>query len=175
MDLDLEELAAVLELLAEADFTEFRLTKGDLDLVVTRGVPASAPPATQPAAQSAAQSAAQAVARPAAAQVARPAAPAAARSPLAHDSTSGAILAPDEVTVDAPMLGSFYRAPKPGEPAFLEVGDKVEVGSVVGILEVMKLMSSVTSEVEGEVIRVLASDGQLVEAGQPLFVVRTTR
>ena len=84
-------------------------------------------------------------------------------------------LSADEVFVTAPMLGSFYRSPKPGEPAFLEVGDKVEVGAVVGILEVMKLMSSVTSEVEGEVVRVLASDGELVEAGQPLFAVRTTR
>ena len=65
--------------------------------------------------------------------------------------------------------------PKPGEPAFLEVGDKVETSTVVGIIEVMKLMSSVMAEVEGEVTRVLASDGQLVEAGQPLFAVRTTR
>ncbi|MQA60690.1 MAG: acetyl-CoA carboxylase biotin carboxyl carrier protein [Actinophytocola sp.] len=168
MDLDLEELAAVMELLAGADFTEFRLTKGDLDLVVTRGVAASAAPVLPSATHTPAP---QPVVMPAAAPV-----PAAAPPVAATPASSGPhVLAASEVFVTAPMLGSFYRSPKPGEPPFLEVGDKVEIGAVVGILEVMKLMSSVTSDVEGEVIRVLADDGELVEVGQPLFVVRTIR
>ncbi|MBB3045633.1 acetyl-CoA carboxylase biotin carboxyl carrier protein [Nocardioides soli] len=69
-------------------------------------------------------------------------------------------------------MGTFYRAPKPGEPPFVEVGTKVGADTTVGIVEVMKLMSSIQAGAEGEVTRVLVEDGQLVEAGQPLFVLR---
>jgi len=72
------------------------------------------------------------------------------------------------------MLGTFYRSPKPGEPPFVEVGDKIDAEAVVGIVEVMKLMSSIPAGVAGEVTRVLAHDGQLVEADQPLFAVRAS-
>ena len=72
-----------------------------------------------------------------------------------------------------PMLGTFYRSPKPGEAPFVEVGDKIDADTVVGIVEVMKLMSSITAGVTGEVTKVFAQNGQLVEADQPLFAVRT--
>ncbi|MBQ0828241.1 hypothetical protein J5Y05_17330 [Streptomyces sp. RG38] len=72
----------------------------------------------------------------------------------------------------APLLGTLYRSPKPGEPPFVEVGDRVEADSALCIVEVMKLMNSVTAGVAGEVSRILVPDAELVEFDQPLFVVR---
>jgi acetyl-CoA carboxylase biotin carboxyl carrier protein len=66
------------------------------------------------------------------------------------------------------MVGTFYRAPSPGEPPFVEVGDAVRPGQTVGVLEVMKLFTELTSEVEGKVARVAAEDATLVESGQAL-------
>jgi acetyl-CoA carboxylase biotin carboxyl carrier protein len=70
------------------------------------------------------------------------------------------------------MLGIFYRSPKPGDPAFVEIGDKVAADSVVCIVEVMKLMNSMTAGVSGEITAVHAQNGDLVEFDQPLFSVR---
>jgi acetyl-CoA carboxylase biotin carboxyl carrier protein len=162
MDLDLEELAAVIELLDKADFTDFRYEKGDLRIAVRRGGPplddrprahaqSSATPATEPA---------MAPAHPVDAG-AQPAAP-----------VPGSAVDDGTVLIRAGMLGTFYRSPKPGEPPFVEVGDKVEAGSVVGIVEVMKLMSSISAGVDGEIVAVHAENGDLVEFDQPLFSVR---
>ena len=74
--------------------------------------------------------------------------------------------------VKSPLLGVFYRAPKPGEPPFVEVGDKVEADSVIGIIEVMKLMNSARAGVAGEVVEILATNGEMVEHGEVLMLVR---
>ncbi|MAL01510.1 MAG: acetyl-CoA carboxylase, biotin carboxyl carrier protein [Alcaligenaceae bacterium] len=74
--------------------------------------------------------------------------------------------------IKAPMLGTFYRAPKPGADPFITEGSKVEPETVVGIIEVMKLMNSVPANVTGEVFEVVAQDGELVEYDQVLFRVR---
>jgi len=74
--------------------------------------------------------------------------------------------------IASPLLGIFYRAPKPGEPPFVEVGAKVEEDTVIGIIEVMKLMNSVRAEVKGEVAEILAENGALVEYGEILMRVR---
>jgi len=74
--------------------------------------------------------------------------------------------------VHAPLLGSFYATPKPGEPPFVRLGDRVEADTVVCIIEVMKLMNSVVAGVAGIVIAVHASDGDLVEHGQALFTIQ---
>ena len=74
--------------------------------------------------------------------------------------------------VPAPMLGIFYRAPKPGEPPFVEVGSKVEEDTVIGIIEVMKLMNSVRAGVRGQVAEVLAENGAPIEYGEILLRVR---
>ena len=74
--------------------------------------------------------------------------------------------------VPSPLLGVFYRAPKPGEPPFIEVGSKVEADTVIGIIEVMKLMNSVRAGVKGEVVEVLAENGAAVEYGEILLRVR---
>ena len=161
MDLDLEELAAVIELLDKADFTDFRYEKGDLRIAVRRGgqpldhdrAPAPAQPlsATVESARTAARA-----------------------QPVSRATTATPPAIPDDgtVLVRSGMLGSFYRSPKPGDPPFVEIGDKVEPDSVVCIVEVMKLMQSMTAGVSGEVTAVHAKDGDLVEFDQPLFSVR---
>ncbi len=70
------------------------------------------------------------------------------------------------------MLGTFYRSPKPGEPPFVEVGSRVDVDTIVGIIEVMKLMNTVRAGVRGTVTELLARDGALVEYGETLLRVR---
>jgi acetyl-CoA carboxylase biotin carboxyl carrier protein len=76
------------------------------------------------------------------------------------------------VEVRSPLLGVFYRAPKPGEPAFVEVGSRVEQDTVIGIIEVMKLMNSARAGVRGEVVEILAVNGEMVEHGEALMLVR---
>ena len=75
----------------------------------------------------------------------------------------------DAIVIPAPMIGTFYRAPKPGEPSFVEIGDAVEVGQTIGIIEAMKIMNEIAAEVGGVVIEILAGNGQAVEFGQPLL------
>ena len=73
--------------------------------------------------------------------------------------------------VRAPMLGTFYRAPIPGEPPFVEVGDEVDASDTVGLIEVMKLFTQVTTGVRGRVVEIPAENATLVEYGQPLVVI----
>ncbi len=70
------------------------------------------------------------------------------------------------------LVGTFYESPSPGAPSFVKVGDHVEIGQVLGIVEAMKLMNEIESDVAGEVVRRVASSGQPVEYGQPLFEIR---
>jgi acetyl-CoA carboxylase biotin carboxyl carrier protein len=74
--------------------------------------------------------------------------------------------------VKSPIVGTFYESPSPGAPAFVKVGDQVEVGQVLCIVEAMKLMNEIESDVAGEVVKRIASSGQPVEYGQPLFAIR---
>jgi acetyl-CoA carboxylase biotin carboxyl carrier protein len=72
-------------------------------------------------------------------------------------------------TIDAPMLGTFYRAPAPGDAPFVDVGDEVEPDTVVGLIEVMKMMNSIEAGVAGTIAEVCAENAEIVEAGAPLF------
>jgi acetyl-CoA carboxylase biotin carboxyl carrier protein len=74
--------------------------------------------------------------------------------------------------IPSPLLGIFYRAPKPGEPPFVQVGDRVRADSIIGIIEVMKLMNTVRAGHDGEVVEFSAANGELVEYGQPLLWIR---
>jgi acetyl-CoA carboxylase biotin carboxyl carrier protein len=74
--------------------------------------------------------------------------------------------------IRAPLLGIFYRAPKPGEPPFVQAGDRVRADSIIGIIEVMKLMNTVRAGFDGEVVEISAANGELVEYGQPLLWIR---
>jgi acetyl-CoA carboxylase biotin carboxyl carrier protein len=74
-------------------------------------------------------------------------------------------------TITAPLVGTFYRCPEPGSPAFVDVGDPVESGQEVAIIEAMKLMNVITAEQPGRIVDILVADGAPVEYGQELFVV----
>lgn len=78
----------------------------------------------------------------------------------------------DAITINAPMVGTFYKSPSPEADPYVKVGDKVKNDSIVCILEAMKLFNEIQAEVSGEIIEILAEDGQLVEYGQPLFKVK---
>jgi acetyl-CoA carboxylase biotin carboxyl carrier protein len=95
-----------------------------------------------------------------------PGAPGASAPPAAATATSDGL-----VTIPAPMLGTFYRAEAPGKPPFVEVGSQVEPDTTVCIIEVMKMMNSVSAGVSGTVAEVVAENAQLVEYGEPLFRV----
>jgi acetyl-CoA carboxylase biotin carboxyl carrier protein len=136
-----EDVRAILALIDESGLDELRVETDGLSLHVLRGG------APGQAAQ--------------AAPVAR-AEPASAAPPAAE---------PEGEPIAAPMLGTFYRAEAPGRPPFVEVGAEVEAGTVVGLIEVMKMMNSVQAGVAGTVVEVCAENAQLVEYGQPLFRV----
>lgn len=76
------------------------------------------------------------------------------------------------LAITSPMVGTFYRAPSPEAPSFVEVGDEVETGKVVCIIEAMKLFNEIESEIKGKIIKVLAENGKPVEYGQKLFLVK---
>jgi acetyl-CoA carboxylase biotin carboxyl carrier protein len=118
---------------------------GGLDLAQLRSLMASAPAATP-------------VASAGAAPASAPATPAAVEESL-HD-------------VKSPIVGTFYESPAPGAPSFVQIGDQVEVGQVLCIVEAMKLMNEIESDVAGEVVKRIATSGQPVEYGQPLFAIR---
>ena len=159
MTIDLEELAAVIRLLKEAEFSEFSYAKGDVSLVVRRG---DAPVAAAPFAVAPPPPAPVAAPQPSPSAVPRPANPPAPAAAL--EDVPG-------VKVRAPLLGTFYSTPKPGEPPFVRVGDRVEPDTVVCIVEVMKLMNSVSAGVSGVIAAIHARDGELVEFDQLLFTV----
>lgn len=118
--------------------------------------------------------------RPAAPQAVTPSqestsTPAPAPAPVAGrvmtEPGSGDELGANEVLIKAPMVGVFYGSPKPGEPAFVKVGDTVSASTVLGIVEVMKLMNNIEARVEGTVTKILVNNEQAVEYGQPLMVI----
>ncbi|RIX53394.1 acetyl-CoA carboxylase biotin carboxyl carrier protein [Paenibacillus nanensis] len=97
---------------------------------------------------------------------------AAAASPAAAEATPAKAPAADLHQIVSPMVGTFYSAPSPEAAPFVKVGDRVHEKSVVCILEAMKLMNELEAEVNGEIVEILVSNGQLVEYGQPLFLVK---
>ncbi|MDR2667574.1 MAG: acetyl-CoA carboxylase biotin carboxyl carrier protein [Puniceicoccales bacterium] len=90
---------------------------------------------------------------------------------MAADENGGESVASQ--TIHSPMIGSFYRSPAPGQPAFVEVGSQVNGDSVVCIIEAMKVLNEITADISGTVVEVLVQDGQAVEFGQPLFRIAT--
>jgi acetyl-CoA carboxylase biotin carboxyl carrier protein len=102
---------------------------------------------------------------------AAPAIPAPLPQPTADSAESTAHL----LTVEAPMVGTFYRAPKPEAPPFVNEGDAIKEGQVLCIVEAMKLMNEIEAKVAGRIVRVLVENGQPVEFGQPLFLMDPLR
>jgi acetyl-CoA carboxylase biotin carboxyl carrier protein len=146
----IKEIKEILDLFNTTDVAELEVQRGEnrvrlrrAGTEVTQVVPMAAAPV--------------AVAAPAA-----PAAPAAAAAPAA-DNTA---------TVRSPIVGTYYDAASPGAPPFVKVGDVVELGQVLCIVESMKLMNEIESDVAGTIVAKLAENGRPVEYGEPLFTVK---
>lgn len=103
-----------------------------------------------------------------------PAAPVATPAPVKQTAApvEEEAVADDTITINALMVGTFYSRPNPDKPAYVKVGDQIEVGQIVCVLEAMKLFNNLNSEVSGTVVEILVADGDLVEFGQPLFRIR---
>ena len=158
MNLDHEELHRLLATLAESDIQEFRLEGQDFYLEVKRNLGTSSDSIISQKKQVLEESDSPPPQRKVEA-TAVPSTP----PPSVPGSRS------DLVEVTAPMVGTFYRAPGPEEPPFVEIGTKISVGQAVCILEAMKLMNELESEVSGEVIEILVENGTPVEFGQVLM------
>ena len=161
MELDHDQLHNLLAALAESDIQEFRLEGDDFRLEIRRNLPGPA------------------VVAPVTSIVAAPeianSVPADQRIDLPSPATPPPAVAgfrADLIEVTAPMVGTFYSAPAPGEPAFVELGSRITVGQTICILEAMKLMNELEAEVSGEVIEILVENGTPVEFGQVLMRVK---
>ena len=158
MNLDHEELHRLLATLAESDIKEFRLEGEDFCLEVKRNLGASSDSLASPPKITTEEIDAPLPQRKIEASPALSTPP-----PSVPGSRS------DLIEVTAPMVGTFYRAPGPEEPPFVEIGSTISVGQAVCILEAMKLMNELESEVSGEVTEILVENGTPVEFGQVLM------
>jgi len=155
MQLDHQQLRELISLLGDSDIQELKLEGDDFRLELRRNLPASQPQVVMQAAPAAMQAPVAAV--PSTPSAAPPAAPA---------------VRGDLVEITAPMVATFYRAPSPGDPAFVELGSRINVGQTICILEAMKLMNELEAEVSGEVVEILVENGTPVEFGQVLMRVK---
>ncbi len=163
---DLSQLERLLAFMSEHGLEEFEYSHGDLRIRLKKPAINSNPPATR------LLTAPDIVIAHPEAPATAPGSPAAAppREPAAE-----AGRAEDLHIVKSPIVGTFYNAPSPGAEAFVKVGDAVESGQVLCIIEAMKLMNEIESDVSGEVMRIFVENGQPVEYGEPLFAIRLAR
>jgi len=153
----IEEIKTIVQMMSEHDLTEFKIEAEEMVLCIRRGsqreggLPVVLPPTVMPAPVPAAP--------PAATPAAAAAAPAAAEPAKPRN------------TVNAPIVGTFYRSPSPDAPPFVKVGDTVTAETVVCIIEAMKVMNEIKAEKSGVVKEILIENGQAVEFGQPLLVL----
>ncbi len=170
-----EVMKALLEAFEKSDWQEMSVTIGQDSLHVSRrpfldgqgpaapvaapGSTAPPPPATQPPPEAAAPT--------------QPAAPAPAPAPEPAAGTGSAAELPPGHVVESPSVGLFWRAPSPGAPPFVEVGQEVAEGDTLAIVEVMKLMNHVVAPVAGTVAAIVPGNGDSVEYGSPLVVIDT--
>lgn len=165
-----KDVAAIVDLFEDSDWEELHIELDGLHLFLSRRSDAQL--STIGAAQAApAPAAAPTTAQAApAAPAAAPAAAAPAAEPAPAADASGDIPS-NWVAVTAPNLGTFYRSPKPGSPAFVEIGQQVTEDTEICLLEVMKLFTAVKAGVAGKVVKICVEDAEMVEHGQPLFYI----
>ncbi len=152
MKLSLDEVRGLMEAFSSSGLTSFSLKDGDFELSLSSEKPEQVyvcPPAA-PAG----------VPAPAAAPAAQPSAPAAKEEEISGN------------VVKSPIVGTFYASAAPDKPPYVTVGKTVQEGDVLFIIESMKLMNEVTSEFSGTVEKILVQNGQAVEYGQPIMVIR---
>lgn len=160
MELSEDDVLHILKLIDESKFDYFQLEVGELKITVSKGEPiplagsAPLPAAVFPA--------------PAAKPAVTPAPAAATTAPAAKP----AAIPEGMLPITAPLLGTFYVAPEPGAPPFVKVGQQITEDTTVGLIEVMKVFNSVRATVNGTIVEVVAQNGQFVEFGQTLFIVK---
>jgi len=158
-----KELKELIEFLIEKDIAEFELERGDVKVKIKRA--AEPLPAPLPDSRYIAVHPAPAPV-PAPAHALRVDLSASTAAPEAGDGLH---------IVRSPIVGTFYEAPSPGAPPFVKVGDALEVGQVLCIVEAMKLLNEIECDVAGELVKKLVANGQPIEYGQELFAVRPAK
>jgi acetyl-CoA carboxylase biotin carboxyl carrier protein len=154
-----DDIKELMEFISKSNFVEFELEREGFKLKLVKDVARLHPPVNSGSA----------TVHTVSAEV-----PVAAPSPSTAPTPAPAETAADVFQVVTPMVGTFYRSPSPTAPPYVQVGDVVKKGQVLCIVEAMKLMNEIESEVAGEVIDVPVSNGQPVEYGEVLFRIRTT-
>ena len=160
--MDIRKIKKMIELLEESGIAEIEIKEGEETLRIARMHPTHAGPShyafavPQPAPQSAALPGP--VAAPPVAEAPKP--------------PAGSLPGIGEHIVTAPMVGTYYSAPTQGAKAFVEIGDEVEVGQILCIIEAMKMMNQIESEQAGKIKAIMVQNGEPVEFGQPLFMIQ---
>ena len=152
--MDIKDLKLLIKMITETDITEFELDNSEEKIVIRRGPKTEFITVAAPAQQM--YSAPQQIAAPFAAAPNAPAAAAAVES---------------GETVNSPIVGTFYRAPAPDASPYVEVGQVVETGQVLCIVEAMKLMNEIEAEFRCKIVKICKENAQAVEFGDPLFVI----
>jgi acetyl-CoA carboxylase biotin carboxyl carrier protein len=168
--LDFNEIRQLLVTIAQTDIAEVTLKSNDFELTVRRGVNVSNQGQVSGAGGSGLTT------TPTAPQMAFTPVMEVVTSRVTENAVTGVSLSAQNSTLDqrlvevpSPMVGTFYRAPAPGESSFVEVGDRVKSGQTVCIIEAMKLMNEIEAEISGQVMEILVQNGEPVEYGQPLM------
>lgn len=165
----LRAVRELLRLISETDVTEIKIERGNSKLHVRRGVPGNnqqpiyVTPSLAPNVTHLSSGP-----LPPVAPFHQGATPGAAAGAPEADSKSPT---GDQQVITAPMVGTYYSAPSPRDPQFVNEGDLIQAGDVVGIVEAMKIMNEIESDISGRVVRILVASGQPVEYGQPLMIV----
>ncbi|HEX3941575.1 MAG TPA: acetyl-CoA carboxylase biotin carboxyl carrier protein [Acidobacteriaceae bacterium] len=154
-----KELRELVEFLKENNIGEFEMERADVKIRIRFGSPAQA-----------AGSSALDLARLSQLLASGQAVPAQAASAPSTDAAAAEDA--DLHIVKSPIVGTFFESPSPGAPAFVKIGDRVEDGQVLCIVEAMKLMNEIEADAAGEIVKRLVANGQPVEYGQPLFALR---
>ncbi len=177
-----KEIQDLIKLINKTNLAEFKMKNGDFEISVkTEKFGSVKPPKVVQPTVSAVPSVVPISApapTPAPAPVTTPAAtPENSENKSSEDKAPPVAEAKQEslVAIKSPIVGTFYRAPEPGKPPFVKVGDRVEVGQVVCIVEAMKLFNEIESEVAGTIVKVCVEDAQPVEYDQELFLVDTSK
>jgi len=164
MELSEDDVLHILKLIDESKFDYFQLEVGELKITVSKGDPIPIGSLGSQTATASAPGPAAAAPKPQPTPAATPAAGAAAAKPAA--------IPEGMLPITAPLLGTFYVAPEPGAPPFVKVGQQITEDTTVGLIEVMKVFNSVRAAVSGTIVEVVAQNGQFVEFGQTLFIVK---
>jgi acetyl-CoA carboxylase biotin carboxyl carrier protein len=160
--MEFSQIQELIKMVGRAKLTEFILKEGDFKLII-RNQPNSDSGSSQQVVIPAPQPMVT-MAAPAPTPAPAPAtAPATAEAPVAEDANL--------LTIKSPMVGTFYRSASPDKPPFAKVGDTVEIGDTVCVIEAMKLFNEIESDLKGKVVKVLVDDASPVEYDQPLFLL----